>query len=141
MLRILVDLFIKFETNDVFSEHEAWFLFRLAAIGEACGWTLLISGIAYGRYIVPGDHVAVLVVGQIHGMLFFGYALAAIGLYPNLHWSRTKSFMALLASVPPYGSLLFELWASYVRRKSAFRDYRRYVFFNVLLEKHSAGAI
>jgi len=95
--------------------------FRIAAIAEACGWTILITGILIEKYIIPGNNVSVLLAGRIHGLLFILYALAAIGLYPNLKWSRKKAFIALLASVPPYGSLLFEQWASYIRNNSEIK--------------------
>ena len=114
-----------FERNRIFSEREAWMLFRLGAIAEACGWTLLIAGIGLQRYIMPGSRAPVLIAGQIHGMLFFLYAVAAAGLYPNLGWSRLRALVALLASVPPYGSLLFEMWANYQRRTTYFRNYQR----------------
>lgn len=114
----------KFERNQVFSEADSWMLFRLAAIAEACGWTLLIAGIACQQYILPGNSLPVMIAGKIHGMLFLTYMLAAVGLYPTLRWSRKRAFVALLASVPPYGSLLFEQWASYMRQRSQFKTYQ-----------------
>lgn len=114
----------RFERNQVFSEEDGWMLFRIAAIAEACGWTMLIAGIACKQYILPGNDIAVLIAGKIHGMLFLLYALAAAGLYPTLRWSRRRAFVALMASVPPYGSILFERWAHHVRRSSQFSDYR-----------------
>src|SRR5215467_8859093 len=97
-----------FERNQVFREDEGWLLFRAAAIGEACGWSLLIIGIVCQRFILHGNPIPVQIAGQIHGMLFLAYAAAAIGLYPTLRWSRRRAVVALIASVPPYGSLLFE---------------------------------
>lgn len=120
----MLSLLTKFERNRLFSEADSWMLFRLAAIAEACGWTMLIAGIGCERYLLPGNHIAVMIAGKIHGMLFLLYALAAAGLYPTLHWSRKRALAALLASVPPYGSLLFEQWASRARRSAQFRNYR-----------------
>ena len=125
----------KFEGNRVFSENEGWMLFRLAAFGEAAGWTLLICGIACERYILPGNQIPVFIAGRIHGMLFLLYALAAIGLYPALRWSRRRAFVALLASVPPYGSLLFEQWAHHARRGAQFRTYSYCIALATLSEK------
>jgi integral membrane protein len=113
----------KFENNQVFNENEAWTLFRLAALAEAFGWSLLIIGIAIERFVFPGNHLAVLIAGRIHGLLFSLYALSSVGLYPALGWSRKKSLLALAASVPPYGSLLFERSAAYVRQNSQFKSY------------------
>ena len=114
-------------------------LFRLAAIAEACGWSLLIAGIAIERFILPSNHVAVLLAGRIHGTLFFMYALAAIGLYPTLGWSRKRAFVALLASVPPYGSLLFEQWAGHMRHTSQFKIYSRCVLLSRLSQAASTS--
>jgi|SRR6266568_1161996 len=119
----------KFEHNRVFSPDEAWMLFRVAAIVEACGWTLLICGIAWQHFALRGGHDSLLITGRVHGMLFFSYALAAVGLYPSLGWSRRRASVALLASVPPYGSLLFEQWAFHVRQRAVFETYSRCVLF------------
>jgi integral membrane protein len=129
MVRSLIK---RFETNRIFNEEEAWALFRLAAIAEAGGWTLLILGIGFEQYIMPGNHISVLLAGRIHGLLFSLYALSAVGLYPALGWPRKKAFVALLASVPPYGSLAFEQWAKYMRQTSHFKTYRRTVLLTYL---------
>jgi len=113
----------RFEHNRLFTEDEGWMLFRIAAYAEAFGWTLLITGIAIERYLIPGNTIPVQIAGQIHGTLFLGYALAALGLYPTLRWSRKPALVALLASVPPYGSLLFELWACSSRQQSQFQAF------------------
>ncbi len=120
-------IFIKFENNHVFTESESWMLFKIAAIAEACGWTLLIIGIAIEKYIIPGNNIPVLLAGRTHGLLFILYALAAICLYPTLRWSRKRSLVALLASIPPYGSLLFEQWASFKRSNDEFKLFSNYI--------------
>lgn len=130
----LMYLLEKFESNKIFSENESWMLFKIAAIAEACGWTLLILGIAIERYVLPGNQTSVLLAGRVHGMLFFAYAIASVGLYPTLNWSRKKSFIALLASIPPYGSLLFEQWAQYKRNIENLGTYSRCIIFNTIFE-------
>jgi integral membrane protein len=127
----MLTLLRRFERNTIFTESEAWGLFRLSAIGEACGWSLLISGIILRSIFHTNDPV--IIAGQIHGMLFFCYAAASLGLYPNLRWSRKKAFIALLASVPPYGSLLFEQWASYKRDQTELSRYRDCLIFQAAL--------
>lgn len=97
-----------YEHHRLFSQPEAWALFRLAAIGEAVGWTLLLSALLWQHFHLPGNTIPVQLAGQLHGMLFLAYLLAAIGLYPPLHWRRRWALLALLASLPPYGSLAFE---------------------------------
>jgi hypothetical protein len=53
----------------------------------------------------------------MHGIFFMTYAVAAIVFAPSQGWSRRRTLIAGLASVPPYGSLLFEQWAAYQRRR------------------------
>lgn len=124
--------FRRFEASRPFSQDEAWLLFRLAAIGEACGWTLLISGILCKRYITRGNNLPVLLAGQTHGMLFLVYLTAAIGLYPSLGWGRWQSLLATAASVPPYGSLLFEHWAARARQRQELRSFGHFLFYTAL---------
>ncbi len=117
-------LFRRFEHNQAFSETEGWMLFRLAAIGEAVGWTLLITGIGLTRYVLHGNQIPVLAAGQIHGTLFIIYMVAAAGLYPTLGKSRKWAVVALIASVPPYGSIIFEQCAQTFRSKELFEAQR-----------------
>jgi integral membrane protein len=126
---MLINLWRRFEAARPFTENEAWLLFRLAAYGEAVGWTLLIAGIAIQRYVTPGNDTAVMIAGQLHGMIFFAYLVAAIGLYPSLSWSRWRGILALLFSVPPYGTLVFEWWVAGRRHNAGFKTYRHYLLY------------
>ena len=123
----------RFEVARPFTERDAWLLFRIAAIGEACGWALLIAGILIGKYITPGNDTAVIIAGQTHGMFFFGYLVAALGLYPSLGWSRWRALFALAFSVPPFGTLLFEQWAAHRRTANGFKSYQHFLLYNVLV--------
>lgn len=114
-------LVTKFEHNQVFSESEGWLLFKIAAIAEACGWTFLIAGISISKYLMHGNQVPVIIAGQFHGVLFLSYAVASVGLYPTLRWSRKRACIALLASIPPYSSLAFEWWAHMKYNQEQFR--------------------
>jgi integral membrane protein len=113
----MVDRILKqYEQFKPFTELEAWAIFRLAAFAEAAGWTLLISGILISKYLMPGNNIAVQLAGHTHGIFFLTYIVAVIGLYPSQSWSRRRTIIAGLASVPPYGSLIFEQWAAHQRR-------------------------
>ncbi len=101
-----------------FTEGEAWGLFRLAALGEAFGWTLLIIGILLGKYVLPGNPAPVAIAGRIHGTLFLMYIAAVIATSPSQGWSFLRTMVAGIASVPPYGSLMFEQWAAHERRRT-----------------------
>lgn len=108
-------------------------LFKLAAIGEAVGWTLLIGGILCERYITPGNDIAVQLAGHTHGILFLVYIIAVLVLSPSLGWSWPRTIIAGCASVPPYGSLLFELWAAHDRQVVAYRHSSNLLVYRLLL--------
>lgn len=119
----------KIEATRPFKENEAWVLFRAAALGEAVGWTLLITGIAIQRYHLAGSHYAVPIAGQIHGTLFICYFGVILATYSSLRWHRFKFLVAAAAGVVPYGTLAFELWASHDRRRLR----RRQHFYSIVL--------
>jgi integral membrane protein len=112
-----------FEATRPFSEAEAWGLFRIAALSEAVGWTLLIIGIGIERYHLPGHQFAVPIAGRIHGTIFIAYFGVLIAVYGSLRWSRGKFLVAILAGIPPYGTLVFEQWAAWSRSTKRRRIY------------------
>jgi integral membrane protein len=115
---MLSELIKKYEQFTPFTDSEAWGLFRIAAFSEAIGWSLLIIGILLGQYVFPGSSVPVKIAGRVHGTLFLIYIAAAILLYPSQGWSRKRTLFAAVASVPPFGSLLFEQWAAHKRNRN-----------------------
>ncbi|HUB93265.1 MAG TPA: DUF3817 domain-containing protein [Verrucomicrobiae bacterium] len=127
----------RFETARLFTEAEAWLLFRIAAWAEACGWILLIAGIVARKYIPRDGSSLLLLAGRTHGMLFLLYCFASLGLYPSLGWSRWRGLFALTFSVPPYGTLLFEQWVATKRHNAGFRTYRQFLLYNALAVLHS----
>jgi integral membrane protein len=114
---MLESLLSKYESFTPFTEPEAWGLFRIAAIAEAVGWTLLIIGILLGQYVFVGSEIPVTIAGRVHGMLFLLYITATVLLSPSQGWSKSRTIIAGVASVPPYGSLIFEQWAAYKRNR------------------------
>jgi len=127
-----MNLLRRFEAARPFTEDEAWLLFRIAAIAEACGWTLLIAGILLNPHVSSHTNTALILAGRTHGMLFFVYCLASLGLYPSLGWSRWRALFALGFSVPPYGTLFFERWASDMRHSGGFKTYRQFLLFTAI---------
>ena len=121
--------FRQFEAARPLTDAEAWLLYRIAAFAEAVGWTLLIAGILIQRYLTPGNNTAVLIAGNIHGTIYLCYFVAALGLYPSLGWSRWRGLGAMIAGIPPYGSLLFELWEAHRRHAHGFKSYRQYLLY------------
>jgi integral membrane protein len=107
-----------------FTDQEAWMLFRLAAFGEALGWSLLIIGILIDQTSVSWHEIPVKITGQLHGIFFLVYLAAALVLSPSLGWSWLRAIFAGIASVPPYGSLLFEMWSAHNRKHRDFTNLR-----------------
>ena len=91
-----------------FTDDEAWFLFKLAAWGEAAGWTILITGILLGHILKT--NLPVLIAGQFHGLLFLTYMVSTLAVSPSMSWRFKKILAAILCGVPPYGSLVFEFF-------------------------------
>lgn len=104
-----------------FSDDEAWQLLRLAAFGEAVGWTLLIAGILCSYLPVSWHDIPVLITGQVHGMLFFFYIAIVLVATPSMRWSTGRTLIAGLCSIPPYGTLFYELWSAHNRDGQAWR--------------------
>lgn len=86
-------------------------LFRIVAIAEALSWTGLLVGMFF-KYVVVHDEVGVQILGPIHGGLFVAYLVVAFLTARALRWSRATFVAAMVASVPPLGTLWFERWAT-----------------------------
>lgn len=99
-----------------FTEAQAWALFKFAAIAEAIGWTLLIAAILLRDHVLAGNGIPVTIAGRIHGMMFAAYVLAVLALAPSLGWSWFRTLIAGAFSVPPYGSLIYEVWSAGQRK-------------------------
>ena len=85
--------------------------FRAVAIAEALSWTGLLIGMVF-KYLVVGDDIGVKIFGPIHGGLFLLYLAVTFLVRNRFAWSRASTVVALIASVPPLGTLVFERWAS-----------------------------
>ncbi len=105
-----------------FTEPEAWAIFRVAAIAEAVGWALLIGGILLRDHVLAGNGIPVTVAGRIHGMLFAAYVIAVLALAPSLRWSWFRTLFAGACSMPPFGSLAYEIWSARRRKITKLRQ-------------------
>lgn len=123
----------RLEAIQPFTEAEAWTLFRIAALSEAVGWTLLIAAILIDRYKLPLHSYVIPIAGQIHGTIFLIYFGVLIATYTSLRWSRGKFIVSVLAGIPPYGTLAFELWASHSRRTKFSRIHFRSIALVTLI--------
>jgi integral membrane protein len=84
--------------------------FRAVAIAEAVTWAGLLVGMVF-KYLVVENPVGVQVFGPIHGAVFVLYVLVSLLTARALRWSAGTTVLALVASVPPFGSVVFERWA------------------------------
>ena len=85
--------------------------FRLLALAEAVSWAGLLIGMLF-KYVVVGNEIGVKVFGPIHGAIFVGYLLVTILARGPLRWDLRTTILAFVVSVPPFGTVVFERWAS-----------------------------
>ena len=92
--------------------------FRIVAVAEALSWLGLLAGM-YVKYVPQTSEVGVAVFGPIHGGIFMAYVVVALVASRVLRWSLPTTIVALVASVPPLATVLFERWASRTGRLPA----------------------
>lgn len=81
--------------------------FRIAAIAEAASWMGLLVGM-YLKHVSGSTDAGVSLFGPIHGAMFIAYVFTALGTARTLGWSARTTMVALLASIPPLTTLVFE---------------------------------
>ena len=89
--------------------------FRIVAVAEALSWVGLLIGM-YVKYVPETTELGVKIFGPIHGGIFVAYVVVALATARVLRWSLGTTLLALVASVPPLASILFERWATRVGR-------------------------
>ncbi|WP_028478459.1 DUF3817 domain-containing protein [Nocardia sp. CNY236] len=85
--------------------------FRFIAMLEAISWGLLIIGSVCKRLPEPVLW-PVKVFGLSHGIVFVLFVITAIVAARELSWSPKTTAFALLSSLPPFCTVLFEVWAA-----------------------------
>jgi integral membrane protein len=78
--------------------------FRFVAIAEAITWALLLTGMVF-KYTDVTD-LGVRIFGMVHGVVFIAYCLTTVLVAVDQRWSRGRSLLTLLASVPPFFTIL-----------------------------------
>lgn len=102
--------------DNIFTDKEAWMLFRLAAFVETFGWTCLIFGIISVILKWPFNDSYIAVAGSIHGIMYLFYLFIVIFTHRSLSWSIWRFIFAELISVVPYGAWGLEIWVSHRRK-------------------------
>jgi integral membrane protein len=81
--------------------------FAVAAAVEAVTWAGLLVGM-FLKYVTDTTEAGVHLFGRLHGVAFIVYVLAVLIAGPRLRWGWRTTAVALLASVPPLTTLVFE---------------------------------
>jgi integral membrane protein len=97
--------------------------FRFVAVAEAVSWFGLLVGMFF-KYVVDAGEGGVKVFGPIHGTVFVSYVVIALITWRHQRWSMPVGPLAMAASVPPFCTVLFEVWASRSGRLSPSADRR-----------------
>jgi len=84
--------------------------FRAVAIAEAVSWVLLLAGM-FVKWVLKTTELGVQLAGPVHGAVFVAYVLVSLLAWRVLHWSPRTALLALVASVPPLCTVVFERWA------------------------------
>ena len=85
--------------------------FRFVAVAEALSWAGLLAGM-YVKYVLGTSEAGVQFFGPVHGAVFVGYVVVALGTARVLRWSPGTTLLALAAAVAPLVTVWFERWAT-----------------------------
>jgi integral membrane protein len=85
-------------------------IFRLVAFAEAFTWLALLAGM-FQKYVIDAGETGVKVFGRVHGVVVLVYFAVAVLVGLRQRWSSKTMVYALLASVPPLATIVFERWA------------------------------
>ena len=85
-------------------------LFVAVAVIEAVTWTGLLVGM-FLKYVSETTEAGVWLFGRLHGAAFVAYVVVALVVAWRLRWSWLVTLVALAVSIPPLGTLVFEIWA------------------------------
>ncbi len=84
--------------------------FRVIAIAEACSWLGLLIGM-YLKYVPETTEAGVKIFGPIHGTIFLAYLAISLVARSTFGWSFKVFALALVSSIPPFATVLFEVLA------------------------------
>ncbi|MFI5715609.1 DUF3817 domain-containing protein [Nocardia sp. NPDC051750] len=85
--------------------------FRFFAVLEAVSWLGLLIGMAFKYLPENGNEIGVKIFGPVHGTIFVIFVLVALLTSREFEWNWKTTVLALLSSIPPFFTVLFEVWA------------------------------
>ena len=86
--------------------------FRCIAVLEAFTWLGLLIGMAFKYIPAEGNEIGVKIFGPVHGAVFMLYLVVAVLTALKFKWNAVTTLLALVASLPPFGTVVFEMWAA-----------------------------
>ncbi|WP_285593902.1 DUF3817 domain-containing protein [Kineosporia sp. NBRC 101731] len=95
--------------------------FRVVAFAEAVSWLGLLIGV-YLKRVAETTEVGVQVFGPIHGAVFVTYVLLTLCLARVRRWSIGTTVLGLAASIPPFFTVVFEIWAKRTGRLESSQE-------------------
>lgn len=90
-----------------FTDKEAWGVYRFAAYVEAGFWAFFILTMIYGALELPQKESVVMYGRSIWGTAYGVYVIFVLISVRSMEWRFEKTAAAVLAGIPPFGSLLF----------------------------------
>jgi integral membrane protein len=84
--------------------------FRVVAFLEAASWLGLLIGM-YFKYVPESGEAGVKIFGPIHGTIFLLYVVLTLATARLQRWPAGMTLLGLAASLPPFCTVWFELWA------------------------------
>ena len=85
-------------------------LFRTLAVVEAVTWAGLLVGM-YFKWIAASTEAGVKIFGPVHGVAVLAYLSTVLYAHRSFRWDVRTLLLAAFASVPPFFTLVFEVWA------------------------------
>jgi len=73
-------------------------------------WAGLLVGMLL-EHVLHVTDLGVYVFGRLHGGAFLLYGAVALLTWGVQRWSLRVGLLALLAALPPFGTVVFEVWA------------------------------
>ena len=85
--------------------------FHVVAVVEACTWVGLLVGMGTA-YLGSGSRAGIELFGPLHGAAFVAYVVVTLVAARALRWRPATVLLALVASVPPLFTAVFDVVAS-----------------------------
>ncbi|WP_338403681.1 DUF3817 domain-containing protein [Cellulosimicrobium arenosum] len=84
--------------------------FRAVAVAEAFSWAGLLVGM-YLKWVAGTTERGVEIFGPVHGSLVVAYVALAVLVAVRMRWSPWTTLLALAATVPPFCTVVLDVWA------------------------------